>query len=409
MRSYLLTLWFVLLGLVLVTPAVPAANPILPKPIDGKPIPVGGLNVSLATSGYRFQEVPVLPNLQFRVNFGASVCLSNRSRAAIPFNFNDAGPRWTFRILDAADQEVWNSNSGVATPQVITEDVLGAGKSWKMSGSIPLVIEGTPLVPGTYTLQAFLNADKSVSATSFFEVVPRPGSTTGGNTGISGLVLKQVGVAGGGVEEAPAPGIRVLVANISTSVIGARQNWILTTDSEGRFSLNTPPGRYRVSAHRPVQNGPLIFTGGSPNASAEVVVEAGAVTDVTLRMVAQGIKGTVRAVNFTVILPTTQGNVITLPAPPMFQYKVRVTQIDVPPGVTPFEWSGNADASGNFEVPTPAGKFNVFGERVLAPGVTTFVAVPPATDLEVVTVAADTVATVNLFLQTQPPVVALAE
>lgn len=423
MRTFLLTLWFVLLGLVLVTPSTPAADPVQPKPIDWKPIPVGGLSVSLATSGYRFQQVPVvtrvsangriLPQPSFKTSFIASVCLSNRSRAAIPFSFNDAGPRWTFRIVDAADQEVWRSNPDVAAIQVITEEVLGVGKSWKTTFPIPLVIESTPLPVGTYTLQAFLNADKSVSATSFFQVVPQSGS----DTGINGLVLKEVSAEGGGVEEVPAAGIQIQISRVNLAPGSIRNVWLSTTDSEGKFTVNTPPGRYRITAHRPLndQAGPIFAFPGFPSASAEVTVQAGAFAEVTLRLklatppaITQGIKGTVQMGFFALPISITPGDVVTISVPPIFQYKVRVTQIDTPAGATPFEWSGIAEA-GKFQVPTPPGKFNVFGERILAPNVATFVAVPPATDLEVVTVAPDTVATVSLVLNESAFGVNLAE
>lgn len=419
MRSFLLTLWFVLLGLVLITPSTPGADPVDPKPIDWKPLPVGGLSVSLATSGYRFPQAPVatrvssdgkvIPQVGVKTFLTASVCLSNRSRSAIPFNFNDAGPRWTFRIVDAADQEVWTSTSDVAAAQVITEEVLGAGKSWKMSALIPLAIGSTPLPVGTYTIQAFLNAEKSVSATSFIEIVPPAGN----DTGISGLVLKEVSVEDGGVEEVPAAGIRVLVSTINPGPGEVGRHWLVTANAEGRFTLNTPPGRYRVLASESIRSGSLTTFPGFPRASAEVTVQAGELADVTLRLklatppaITQGIKGNVR-MGFVITTPvlTTNSVIISLP---IFRYNVRVTQIDPPAGAAAFEWSGTADAAGNFQVATPPGTFNVFAERVLAPNVATLVAIPPATDLEVVTVAPNTVATVSLVL-TQGPVVNLAE
>src|SRR5262245_13000719 len=188
MRSFLLSLWLVLLGLVLLCPSTPAAGLSFPKGIgiDGKPLSTGGLSISLTTAGYRFEEIPVVnkagmpaagfSELDPRISFVASVSLSNRSRAAIPFSFNNAGPRWTFRLVDASGQERWHSDSDIVSAQVITEDVLGPGKTWKLSGRIPLVVDGVPLPAGIYTVQALLNADKPVSATGVIEIGPIPGS-----------------------------------------------------------------------------------------------------------------------------------------------------------------------------------------------------------------------------------------
>jgi len=449
MRSILLTLWFALLGLVLIPPSVPAADPINSKPIDWKPIPIGGLNVSLTTSGYRFPQASVgaetssneriiLPEPGGRTFFVASVCLSNRSRSAIPFSFNDAGPLWTFRIVNSDDHEVWRSNADIASPQVITEDVLAPGKSWKMSARIPLVIEDVPLVVGAYTLQAFLNADKSVSATSTFEIVPIPGQ----DTGISGLVLREVlagSVETGAIVEVPAPGVRVQVTEIITSSIPTPRlpfTWSGITNSEGKFTVYTPPGRFRVTAYEPMVNtttdqntavnnlqiGTIIIFPGFPRASAEVTVQDGAFSDLTLHFrlttppaITQGIKGTVRMGSIDPILTTfsgtltTLGDVSTTILLPLFVYEVRVAQIDAPSGTVPFEWTGRADLLGNFQVATPPGKFNVFGSRLLAPGVYTFVAIEPATDMETVTVEPNTVATVSLVLEESGLVVNLPE
>lgn len=444
MRSILLTLWLALLGLALVCPSVPAADP-----IDWKPIPVGGLNVLLATSGYRFQEasngVEITsngPQPGGKRSFVASVSLSNRSRSAIPFSFNDAGPRWIFRIVDAADQEVWRSDSGTASAQVITEDVLGPGKTWKVSARIPLVIDDMPLAPGAYTIQAFLNADKSVSATSVFEVVPAPGQ----DTGINGLVLKEVADSNLGTTFVglPAAGVRIQVTEIVTSrILKNRQPfiWSGSTNSEGKFKVHTPAGRFRVSAYEPLtvqitddkitndqetsssnlQIGPIVIVPGFPHASAEVTVQDGAFSDLTLRFklstppsITQGIKGTVRMeggpflTTFSGAL-TTSAELSVVNPQRWFEYEVRVTQIDAPTGTTPFEWTGRADVSGNFQVATPPGKFTVFASRVLAPGVCTFVAIEPATDIETVMVAPNAVTLVNLVLERGAFVVPLAK
>jgi hypothetical protein len=145
MRSILHVVRYVVFIAFLAIATVFAADP-----IDWKSLPAGGLYVSLTTSGYRFREAgseAVFPGLNPKTSFVASVALSNRGRSPVSFKFNDAGPRWTFRILDSNDQEIWKSNDDIVAPQVITEDILNPGKTWKSSVRIPLVVDACRSFP----------------------------------------------------------------------------------------------------------------------------------------------------------------------------------------------------------------------------------------------------------------------
>ena len=411
----------------MICPSVPAADP-----IDWKPNQAGGLNVSLATSGYRFPAVvpgvqtaakgkSFLPAPVVRTSFVASVCLSNRGRQAVPFTFNDGGPRWTFRILDAQDEEIWNSNDGIASPQVITEETLEPGRSWKMSFRIPLVVDETPLAAGVYTVQAFLNADKSVSATSPFQVVAAPGAPTG----IRGLVLREgiiEEVHATFAEETPAVGVQVTVSEILTSPNSANRlpfSWTGTTNAEGRFVLNAPPGRYRVTAYDrtislsgqtlqvitlPIHLPVLVATD-----TVEVTVQQGALSDVTLHLkrnaspsITQGIRGSVNQLVF----PTEPDEAITnntgsVPNPSIIslgRYMVRVTQLDVPEGSTPFVGTVMTNFRNEFQIATPPGRFQVYATETIHMLMVPLLGFAPPSASAIVMVEPNSVPSVSLIL-----------
>jgi hypothetical protein len=391
MRSILSFVWFVLAGV------LAGANVSAVDYLDWRPFPIGGLNVSLTTSGYRFPQFPdVVPDSaadrktlppfpRTRTSFTACVSLTNRSREAIPFTFNDAGPRWIFRIVDSEDREVWRSGSDIASPQVLTDDKLGAGKTWKQTARIPLVIDGNALAAGIYTLQAYLNADKAVSATSVFEVVAPLLKS-----GIKGLVLKQIAPPDGTlgpIKEVPAAGVQVRVNEILDSLALVKRlpfTWVGYTDSEGRFTVNTPPGRFRVSVYESAYGpGPYplnvrIGLPQTPVTTAEVTVQQGAFSEVTLRYksnqpppITQGISGSVWFANYDPIVVVDQPvliaqessqaateilRLVKVPAP---FTPVSIVQLDVPEGATPFSWKGQTDGLGRFQVATPPGRFSV--------------------------------------------------
>jgi hypothetical protein len=433
MRSILSTMRYVLVAMALAFTTTFAADF-----IGGKLLPVGGLNVSLTTSGYRFPQCPdygvaaavdgrILPPYPGpRASFTACVSLTNRSREPIPFTFNDAGPRWIFRIVDSEDHELWRSDSDVVSVQVLTDDKLGAGKTWKQTARIPLIIDGAPLVPAVYTLQAFLNADKSVSATSVFEVVTDPLL----NTGIKGLVLKQIAPPDGTlgpITEVPAAGLQVRVTEIPPPFVRKSFvfTWIGYTNAEGRFTVNTPPGRFQVSVYeRPYWPGPYpvselrIILPPIPVATAEVTVQEGAFSEITLRYksttpppITQGISGSVWYAAYEPVVVVDQPVLATQESPatstsfrfvkslPAPYTPVSVVQIDVPEGATPFSWIGRTDGLGRFQVATPPGRFKVdAGGLVISTSITNVASIAPPNASAIVTVAPNTVTTVELLL-----------
>jgi hypothetical protein len=422
MRSILVFLRFVVIGLAFAGLSASAGGPIKIKPIPS--FGGGGLSVSLTTGGYRFAEAINGPVIQIfppipggATSFAASVAVCNRSRLPITFNFNDAGPRWTFRILDSDDQEVWQSDSDIVSAQVITEDVLGPGKTWKRTERIPLIVDESPLAPGIYTLQAFLNADKSVSATSVFEIVPREGE----DTGIKGLVLsRNITVSTDtNTPPVPVPGALVTVTEIVNPAVRMSRppfNWNGSTDSEGRFVVKAPPGHYRVTATRNITaphfdpiSGFWIGFPGFTSATAEVNVQQGAFSAVTLYFdtftvptITQGIKGFVSYPSppvpvgdfATITTITTNPDLIRFGS-----FSVSVVQVNTAPGETPFTWHGFTDFLGRFQVATPTGEF-----RVTATGgaIATTNSIPPSimapTAFANVTVPPNTVATVIMTL-----------
>jgi hypothetical protein len=134
----------------------------------------------------------------------------------------------------------------------------------------------------------------------------------------------------------------------------------------------------------------IAFVPATPVASAEVTVQQGACSDVTLRYqsskqpaIAQGIVGTVRTVD-------------SLWEWPQRYASVKIVQIDVPEGNTPFTWSGQADSLGRFSVATPPGKFTVYASAGFVKGQASTLSWGPPNAPGTVTVAPSSVAPVNL-------------
>ncbi len=345
---------------------------------------VGGLNVSLTTGGFRF-AVPTEPAAEkIRVpkhavivadSFAACAVLQNRSRDGITFDFPNAGAaerKFKFRVFDSEGEQVWESDADVVSPEVVTTETLLRGARWKRVIRIPLVIDGTPLPPGAYSLQATLEADKQPGAAVPFEVVepPKPDPTVE-NTGIAGKVV----VVDGDVES-PAAGATVLVQQIIPQGVRLDHppfNWSGHTDDAGAFKTKTPPGRYKVVAKYfragQVREGVDAPTNTVLTAVAEVTVEAGVFSEVVLKLKApvppppppppteQGIAGKVLLVNGEVESPAAGASVL-------------VQQI-VPDGGQlahrPFTWEGKTDAEGGFKVRTPPGRYKVVARLQVPP------------------------------------------
>jgi hypothetical protein len=330
--------------------------------------------------------------------------------------------------VDSEDHELWRSDSNGGSAQVLIDDKLGAGKTWKQTAVIPLLIDGTALAAGVYTLQAYLNADKAVSATSVFEVVADPLR----KTGIKGLVLKLIAPPDGTlspITEVPAAGVRVRVNEILDPLALVRRlpfTWDGYTNSEGRFTVNTPPGRFQVSVYEgpywsipDTVNALRIIAPPIPVATAEVTVQQGAFSEITLRYksttpppITQGISGSVWYAAYGPAVIVDQPVLATQESPlgitQSFQFvkslparytPVSVVQTDVPEGATPFSWIGQTDGLGRFQVATPPGRFRVdAGGLVISTSITNVASIAPPNASAIVTVAPNTVTTVELLL-----------
>lgn len=292
--------------------------------VDVKPptfVPASGLQLSLDTGGYKFlvgdsTTTPtttraaaaklggLLPTLD---GFAARAVLANTSRSEIHFEFGDpfsASVKFKFSVLDAKGALVWQSDADVVAAQVVTPATLTPGARWKRMMQIPLKVNGTWLAPGIYTLEAFLPASPSVSASTIFEVSSMTPPPT--ETGISGLVLfgpftpvTQIGVP----NEKPLAGAKVSIEEIrqiGVFYIHPPFHWSGWADGDGKFKAVTPPGRFHVEANippttpgpvppttpgtpGPVVNAVSVIQIGGPGV-AEVTVTDGHFSDVTLHV-----------------------------------------------------------------------------------------------------------------------------
>jgi hypothetical protein len=323
-----------------------------------------------------------------RDSFAASVVLTNRSSGDIAFLFPNpaaAERHFKFRVLDNTGKELWAS-SGVETDGPTTEEILARRSVWRRTVLVPLIIGGNPLLPGQYTLEAVVDADKQISASTIFEVVAPP-DPDGKQTGIAGQVLRATGfltaqpVNGPAIlpEDLPVAGARIAITEIldpNSPLARAPFFWQGVTNAEGRFQANTPTGRFRVMATLPPlplmnstgilpPQGPLQFK------TAEVTVEAGRFSEVTFRFPAAqppppvdtGIRGLVLIGPIRPVEEPGQPN-----EAPLAGAQVRVEEIPLPNvrySRPTFVWSGVTNGEGRFTVRTPAGKFRVTARQAL--------------------------------------------
>jgi hypothetical protein len=112
---------------------------------------------------------------------------------------------------------------------------------------VPLFLEGKALPVGVYTLEALIDADKQPGATAVFEVTAVPPDT---NVGLRALVLRPAlpVIPNSPIPaEAPAANAPVHIVQVGGLADVPPFEWTGKTDSEGRFSLSTPPGTFRVT------------------------------------------------------------------------------------------------------------------------------------------------------------------
>lgn len=364
------------------------------SPPDVSPLPshvrVGGLNVSLTTSGYRF-AVPSEPaavddlvdggTVTVARAFVASAELRNRTRGNVAFEFPDtasAAQKFKFRVFNSEGVQVWESDADAVGADVPTTETLRRGAMWRRVVRVPLVIDGVPLRPGVYSLQAAVEADKQPGASLPFVVVERRDPHE--NTGIVGKVV----LVDGDVVS-PAVGAVVRIHQIIPPNVRLAHppfSWTGRTNEDGGFRVNTQPGRFKVVAtyFRPVpaeQDAAAIFREEVPvelplTAAAEVAVEAGQVSEVVLRLkvpppppTAQGISGLVLIGPISPVEVEGQPNERPLPGARVIVEQLRPeaeVAIVAPPL---FRWEGVTNAEGRFKVRTPVGKFKVTAKRAL--------------------------------------------
>jgi hypothetical protein len=372
-----------------------------PRP-EPSEIGQGGLQMKLTTSGYKFvvgAETPTdggtpangLPGRivpPSRGSFTASAVLYNRSNTDITFAFPNgdaAENRFRFRVFDSAGTEVWASDDGVVTPPVMTEASLARRSAWRRTVQVPLKLEGKPLAPGIYTLEASIDADKQFGASAIFEVVlpPNPNPIPDNDTGIQGRVFRATGIPNDLVNplptELPVGGVRVVVSEIPSNTQPVTRSlffWQGVTDGEGRFQVNTLPGRFRVTATmlaQPTAIGTVAISPGVPVIvkTTEVTVDSGKFSEVTLVFPAAqppapadtGIKGLVLIGPIKPVQQAGEPNEV-----PLAGAQVRVEEIWLPNvrySRPPFTWNGVTNAEGRFQVRTPPGKFRVTARQAL--------------------------------------------
>ena len=358
-------------------------------PAPGPEVLGGGLQVSLSTSGYKFiaadAPVPVASTkgresrpAAARDSFAASALLVNRSGSEVAFTFPNppaAERHWTFRVFDSAGGLVWESDADVIAAQVTTEANLGKSARWKRNILVPLKLDGKWLAPGSYTLEASIDADRQLGATAIFQIVPplqQP--PTDKNTGIKGRVSIATGGAGVDVEN-PFVGAFVQVRP-SPSGAGLETHplvWSGYTDALGEFQVPTTAGKFLVSAV--AIRGPAIEGGAAgllpvaPKA-VEVTVETGKFSEVSIRFIGSnpptgdtGIRGQVFIGPISPVAVVGEPNEAPLAGAP-----VRVEEILEPvlfgsvgaPLRKPFFWMGVTDREGRFKVAgMPPGTFRV--------------------------------------------------
>ena len=356
-------------------------------------VPASGLQLSLHTGGYKFftGDATTSPSvtatrvaklgglLPTREGFAASALLANTSRTAIPFEFNDAGAaavKFKFSVSDANGTLVWQSDTDLVSAQVITPATLDKGERWKRTVQIPLKVDGAWLKPGVYTLEATLPATPSVSAATIFEVANLP-EVPPPDTGILGHVLAAQATGD------PLP-VKAHVSITEVRLPNARYDhpafqWSGDTDATGNFKVATPPGNFQVVASPSLQVGTggnptaaspnlttnLVVVGVPPTATANVSVDAGKFSEVTLTLPAATVPPPPNSGISGLVLIGPASPVATVGTPnekPLAGALVSITEIRqigvfyIRPA---FSWTGTANGDGKFKTATPPGRYRV--------------------------------------------------
>lgn len=259
-----------------------------------------GLAVTLHTNNFSISHDALLSGRNL-APFVATATVTNRSRAPISFTFRRPiqPDRFTFRIFNAQSEEIWSSDPGGQPGGPVTS-VLPRGKSWQQVQRIPLQIGGAPLAAGRYTVEATLNTDEVLGATTVFEIAspaPKP------NGLLKGTVLSTTTQFPGNQFDPFPLEIHALVSGALVTVtqlpseggpVGQPFQWQGFSDPNGRFETQVPPGRYRVHSMKglsaavlPPANGFQIPPIGLPafsDGSVEVTVPPATTTRAVVMM-----------------------------------------------------------------------------------------------------------------------------
>lgn len=290
-----------------------------PRPLP-LPLPNGGLEASLAPSGYQFTQVADPTNTfslpAVRTVLRATASVFNRGRVNVPFGFSDRSiltRSWNFRLYDATGVMVWQSEAeGEGTPdaQPFTFN-LPPGRSISRTLVIPLRGDNGPFAPGRYTLEAVLLSDVPLVVTSLISIVPptnRPPVNPLLGT-VNGLVVfpdrdpetGQMRPAGGmrvsispnpndtplpeppdGGSSPPSPGLPG-VSNSADALPPGTPNvfWSGITREDGTFSARLRPGNYVVHVQPAVMI--MIYPPPPmPTGRAEITITANETTETTI-------------------------------------------------------------------------------------------------------------------------------
>ena len=237
--------------------------------------PTGGLQISLTTNLTKVSVggptsgtlIPIKKDKRTIAptrSLIASVALANRGNDPVKFIFLDrfsAERKFRFKVFNSEGTLVWESEGDPVEGATQVEAPIVKRSPWRRTINVPLVVNGTWLASGRYTLEASIDATNGIGATSIFEVnnsgdgyIPSPP-----NTGIKGRVVEEVasitpeGAANPDAQSSPLKGAYVTVKEILPSFplpTRAPYSWSGYTDDEGRFTAPTPVGQFKVTASR---------------------------------------------------------------------------------------------------------------------------------------------------------------